>query len=84
MIQDLLGVDLIAFGKNFGTIALFNLIFIAIWFIVFRFTAKFIKDAIEKAKDKEIERLVEMRNEYHKIFMGEYLLTTKKKAIKKK
>ncbi len=84
MIQNLFGVDLIEFGKQLGLIALFNLIWIGIWYLTFRFTARFIKGHIEDIKDKEIGRIVEERNKYQEIFLEEHMLSSKAKKIMKK
>lgn len=78
MIEKLFGVNLIEFGQAFGSATLFNLIYIGIWYLIFRFTAKHTSNIIEKIKDKEINRIVKERNKYQKIFLGKHMISTNK------
>jgi len=84
MIEKLFGVDLIEFGKEFGINPLFHVIWIGIWYLIFRFTAKFIKNHVEGVKDKEIDRIIEERNKYQEMFLGKYMISSKKTEKKQR
>lgn len=82
MIEKIFGFDLIEFGKEFGINPLFHVIWIGIWFLIFKFTAKHTSGTIERLKDKEINRVVKERNKYQKIFLGKHMVSSTREKKK--